>query len=77
MCFLCYFSVPGRPNTRIAFLFSSLAILQAATWNFYPPISAVVEDPSVYGWSTYAVEWLSNTAGLAYLADLFGPFKGL
>ena len=33
-------------------------------WNFYSPISGVVER--IYGWDDYLVEWIANTAGLVY-----------
>ena len=48
----------------VLLVFSLLAMLQSTEWNFYSPISGVVER--IYGWDDYLVEWMANTAGLVY-----------
>lgn len=49
-------------------VFSALGILQAASWNFYAPISSSVQ--TVFNWPEIVVEWLPNTAGIAMVLSL-------
>ena len=62
---------PPRERWLVLFLFSSVALSQALSWNFFGPISGPVKE--VYGWSDRTIAWLANTANIAMLVSI--PFS--
>mmetsp|Transcript_26927 Transcript_26927/g.77260 ORF Transcript_26927/g.77260 Transcript_26927/m.77260 type:complete len:460 (+) Transcript_26927:6-1385(+) len=52
----------------ILLTFALFSQLQAATWNFYGPISEQIE--AIQGWSLPEIAWLANTANLTMIVSV-------
>eukprot|EP00494_Astrolonche_serrata_P025970 UN26231 len=51
----------------VLFLYCMIAIIQAASWNFYPPIADELEI--IYGWNANTITFVTNLANIMFLTS--------